>query len=85
MVSADGRLAIILAAIGLFTAVLGYLARAMVADLRSDTNANTTAIQNLNAELVQFRIQLADRQVADARAEIAEIRAASLRRRRRWR
>jgi len=79
------ELTVILAAIGLVATVLGYLIKSMVGDMRADTNANTDAIRRLNDELISFRVQLAERQAADARSEAAELRAAAAARGRRGR
>jgi hypothetical protein len=80
----DGRLTVILAAIGLVAGLVGWLVRQMIAGMRDEiaaargeTKANTEAMALLTSEFSQFRIQLAERSATEARAEADALRAQS--------
>lgn len=82
--SNDQRFSLLLLAIGSAVAVLGYLVRQMIGGMRADTEANTTAINELTRELGELRVQLAERAATEAQAEAADLRRVHYRRRRAW-
>lgn len=70
--TSDQRFGLILLGLG----ILGWFIRNLITGMRADTEANTIALNELARELERFRLQVAEQNATEARAEAAELRAA---------
>lgn len=59
MLDSSGRLTVILFAIGLAAAILGFFIKRLIKQSDDATTANTKAIESLTKEFTDFRLEMA--------------------------